>query len=292
MTTLPMAGRTVLITGANTGIGRATAEELARRGARLFLACRSEAKTLPVLEAIRRQTPAAKVDFLALDLADLDSVRRCAATFLARGEPLHVLLNNAGLAGSRGTTKQGFELTFGVNHLGHFLLTQLLLPRLRESAPARIVNVASMAHYEATRIDWDALQKPTRTLTGLTEYEVSKLCNVLFTAECARRLKGSGVHSYALHPGVIASDVWRKVPWPLRYFMTRRMRSVQEGSAASLYCASSPEVAGHDGRYYDWTTQEKEPSKLAQDRELARLLWQRSEEWTRAPDVQQASATR
>jgi retinol dehydrogenase-12 len=266
------------------------------------------AKTLPVLEAIRREQPAAKVDFLPLDLADLDSVRSCAAAFLARNEPLHVLLNNAGLAGSRGTTRQGFELTFGVNHLGHFLLTQLLLPRLKESARghhgevpgpdgptppgARIVNVASMAHYEATRIDWDALQRPTRTLTGLTEYEVSKLCNVLFTAECARRLQGTGVHSYALHPGVIASDVWRKVPWPLRYFMTRRMRTVAEGSAASLYCATSPEVADHDGRYYDWTTKEKEPSKLAQDRELARLLWQRSEEWTRAPALQQASATR
>jgi retinol dehydrogenase-12 len=281
MTTLPMAGRTVLITGANTGIGRATAEELARRGARLFLACRSEAKTAPVLEAIRRQSPGVKVDFLPLDLADLDSVRACAARFLERGEPLHVLLNNAGLGGQRGITKQGFELAFGTNHLGHFLLTQLLLPRLEESAPARIVNVASMAHYEAKAIDWDRLRKPTRTLTGLTEYEVSKLCNVLFTLESARRLKGTGVHSYACHPGVIASDVWRAVPWPLRWVLTRKMATPEQGSAAPLHCATSPAVADHDGRYYDWTTKEKEPAALARDAALAKKLWEQSDAWCR-----------
>jgi retinol dehydrogenase-12 len=282
MTMSAMAGRTVLITGANTGIGRATAVELARRGARLFLACRSEAKTAPVIEAIRRHSPAAKVDFLPLDLGDLESVRRCASLFLGRGEPLHVLLNNAGLGGTRGVTKQGFELAFGVNHLGHFLLTQLLLPRLRESAPARIVNVASKAHFEARHIDWEGLEKRTRTLTGLTEYEVSKLCNVLFTLESARRLKGTGVHSYACHPGVIASDVWRAVPWPLRALMTRKMATVEQGSAAPLYCATSPEVADHDGRYYDWTTCEVEPSALARDRDLAQTLWERSEAWVAA----------
>jgi retinol dehydrogenase-12 len=281
MTTLPMDGRTVLITGANTGIGRATAEELARRGARLFLACRSEAKTLPVLEAIRRENPGAAVDFLPLDLTDLESVRRCAAQFLARAEPLHVLLNNAGLGGTRGATKQGFELAFGVNHLGHFLLTQLLLPRLKESAPARIVNLASKAHFEATKLDFEALRRPTKTLTGLTEYEVSKLCNVLFTTESARRLQGTGVHSYACHPGVIASDVWRSVPWPLRFLMTRKMATVEQGSAAPLHCASSPEVADHDGRYYDWTTREQEPSALARDRDLAKKLWEQSEAWVR-----------
>src|SRR5262245_37527212 len=163
-----LAGKTFLVTGANTGIGRVTAETLARRGGKVFLACRSEDKTRPVLDAIR--AAGGEAEFLALDLGSLASVRASAKAFLDRGEPLHVLINNAGLAGVRGLTKDGFELIFGTNHLGPFLFTTLLLPRLRESAPARIVNVSSKAHYEAKGIDWDVLRKPTATITGLREY--------------------------------------------------------------------------------------------------------------------------
>jgi retinol dehydrogenase 12 len=273
--------RTFLITGANTGIGRVTAEALGRRGGKVFLACRSEEKARPVLDGIRGAGGAA--EFLALDLGSLASVRAAAAAFLARGEPLHVLVNNAGLAGSRGTTTDGFELLFGINHLGPFLLTTLLLPRLRESSSqgARIVNVSSKAHYQAEGIDWDALRKPTRTLTSLDEYEVSKLCNVLFTRELSRGKAGPGVHSYALHPGVIASDIWRKVPWPIRPLMRWRMKTVDEGARTTLHCATSPAVAGHDGRYYD-ECQEKKPARLAEDVALAKKLWEKSEAWTTA----------
>ena len=274
---MDLAGKHVIVTGANTGIGRVTAETLARRGARVFLACRSEEKTRPVLASIRDAGGAA--EFLPLDLGSLASVRACAKAFLDRGEPLHVLVNNAGLAGSRGLTADGFELLFGTNHLGPFLLTTLLLPRLRASAPARIVNVASKAHYDAKGIDWDALRKPTRTITSLREYEVSKLCNILFTKDLARGKAGPGVHSYALHPGVIASDIWRKIPWPIRPLVVRKMLTVEQGAETSLYCATSPEVADHDGRYYDHS-QEKAPSALCEDAALAKTLWERCEAWT------------
>lgn len=274
-----LGGKTYLVTGANTGIGRVTAETLARRGGKVFLACRSEEKAAPVLEAIRRD--GGQAHFLALDLGSLASVRRAAETFLSRDEPLHVLVNNAGMAGSRGTTKDGFELLFGTNHLGPFLLTTLLLPRLQASAPARIVNVSSKAHYDAKAIDWDALRKPTRAITSLPEYAVSKLCNVLFTKELARGKAGPGVHSYSLHPGVIASDIWRKIPWPIRPLMLSRMITVEEGAQTSLHCATSRDVEAQDGRYYD-NLKEKAPSRLAEDVLLAKTLWEKSEAWSAA----------
>ncbi|APR84655.1 Putative oxidoreductase/Short-chain dehydrogenase [Minicystis rosea] len=271
-----LTGKVFLVTGANTGIGRVTAETLARRGGKVFLACRSEEKTRPVLEGIRAAGGTA--EFLALDLGSLASVRAAAKTFLDRGEPLHVLINNAGLAGPRGLTQDGFELTFGTNHLGPFLFTSLLLPRLRESAPARIVNVASKAHYDAKGIDWDALKKPTRTITTMHEYQISKLCNVLFTKELARGKAGEGVKSYSLHPGVVASDIWRKIPWPIRPLILKGMITVEEGAQTSLYCATSPEVEGQDGLYYD-KSREKKPNRLADDVGLAKELWAKSEAW-------------
>ena len=126
---------------------------------------------------------------------------------------------------------------FGVNHLGHFAFTSALLGRLTASGPARVVTVSSDAHYSAPGIDFDALRRPARGITGLPAYAVSKLCNVLFSAELSRRLAGTGVTTYALHPGVVASDIWRRVPWPVRPLVTRRMLSVDQGAATSLYCA-------------------------------------------------------
>src|SRR5216684_3030428 len=273
-------GRTFLVTGANTGIGRATAEGLARQGGRVYVAARSPDKGEAAVAGIRASTGNDAVWFLPLDLADLNSVRACAAAFLARGEPLHVLVNNAGVGGARGLTKQGFELTFGINHLGHFALTQLLLERLTESAPARVVTVASDAHYSARGIDFEALRRRTRGLTALREYAVSKLCNVLFSAELARRTAGTGVTTYALHPGVVASDIWRRVPWPVRPLIQRRMLSTTEGAETSLYCATSPEVAQASGLFYDRCAP-RAPSAVATP-ELAAELWKRSEEWTAA----------
>jgi retinol dehydrogenase-12 len=189
-----------------------------------------------------------------------------------------VLINNAGVGGARGVTKQGFELMFGVNHLGHFLLTQLLLDRLTASGPARVVTVASDSHYSARGIDWAAVRRPARGITGLGEYAVSKLCNVLFSQELARRTAGTGVTTYALHPGVVASDIWRRVPWPVRPLITRRMLTVEQGAETSLYCATSPSVACDSGLFYD-ACAVREPSAVATP-ELAGSLWTQSAEWT------------
>lgn len=273
-----LEGRTMLVTGANSGIGRATALALGKRGARLFLAGRSEERTRPVMEEIR-SSGNDQVTFLPVDLGDLASVRDCAARFLASGAPLHVLINNAGLAGRRGLTPDGFELAFGVNHLGPFLLTELVVPRLKESAPSRIVNVSSRGHYRARGIDFGSLRKPTRTATALAEYNVSKLCNVLHAKDLARRLEGTGVTTYSLHPGVIASDVWREVPWPVRSLIKAFMRSSEEGAETSIWCATAPELAHQTGRYYD-ACREKRPSALAEDEALSKELWERSVEWT------------
>src|SRR5688500_11224847 len=162
-----LAGKTFVITGANTGIGKITARKLAQRGAHVILACRSADKTQPVIDKLDRETDNDNIEFLALDLADLDSVPKDADELLARKTPIHGLINNAGLAGQRGTTKDGFELTFGTNHLGHYLFTRLLLDRIKQSGPARIVNVASASHYRAKKLDWEALREKTRTRTGL-----------------------------------------------------------------------------------------------------------------------------
>lgn len=272
-----LESRFIVVTGANTGIGRITALRLAERGAHVVLACRSKEKTDPVLTAIRQSGGTA--EWVELDLGDLTQVRRCAEELLLRDRPIDVLLNNAGLAGQRGQTRQGFELAFGTNHLGHFLLTVLLMPRLR--AGSRIVNVSSKAHYVPKGIDFEALRMPTRSLMGVPEYQVSKLANVLFTKELARRIGHTGVHSYALHPGVVGTDVWRSIPWPFRSVLTAFMITPEQGAETSLYCAASPEVADHDGRYYD-KCRERRPSRVSEDAALAKALWDKSVEWTGA----------
>lgn len=274
----PLRGKTCVITGANTGIGRATAHELAARGAHVILACRNVEKGQEAVDAIRRDTGNEEVEPLALDLASFDSVRSAAKTLLSRDIRIPLLINNAGLAGQRGLTKDGFEIHFGTNHLGHFLFTKLLLDRIEESGPARIVHVASKAHYDAKALDFSVVRESTKTITGVPEYSVSKLANVLYSAELARRLAGTDVCSYSLHPGVVASDAWRRIPWPIRWFVTRGMISNEEGAKTSVYCATSPEVAGESGYYYD-RCRKKEPSKLAQDEKLAAELWERSEAW-------------
>jgi NAD(P)-dependent dehydrogenase (short-subunit alcohol dehydrogenase family) len=275
-----LAGRTFLVTGGNTGIGLATVRGLAARGGRVHIACRSPEKAQAAVARIAAETGNDAAGFLPLDLASLASVRRCAGTFLALGQPLHGLINNAGVGGRRGLTADGFELTFGVNHLGHFALTAALAGNLAASAPARVVTVSSDSHYQARGVDFAALRGPTRSLTGLREYAVSKLCNVLFAQELARRMQGRGVTSCALHPGMVASDIWRRVPWPVRPLLTRRMLSAEQGGQTSLYCATAPELAGVSGRFYD-NCREREPSPAATP-ELGRLLWERSEAWAAA----------
>ncbi len=282
MTTTDLNGRVALVTGANTGIGRVTARELALRGAHVFLACRSQAKTQVVLDEIaERSQGKAKAEFIALDLGDLASVRRCADEFLARDLPLHLLINNAGLAGQKGMTASGFELTFGTNHVGPFLLTRLLIEKLKASAPARIVVVASKAHRHVSDIDFSLQHQATRSIGGLKEYSVSKLANILFVDELARRLMGTGVHAYALHPGVVASEVWRGVPDFLARFLKLFMLSPEAGAATTLYCATSSQCAEQSGLYYD-DCAVREPSFAARNHELADRLWRESEAWTQA----------
>jgi NAD(P)-dependent dehydrogenase (short-subunit alcohol dehydrogenase family) len=272
-------GKNVLITGGNTGIGRATAEILGREKARLFLACRSEEKTKPVLDALHAQ--GVEAYFLPLDLSNLESVRACAQSFLKRNEPLQVLVNNAGVASARGVTRQGFETTFGTNHLGHFLLTLWLRPALAQASSARVVVVASRAH-KRLRLDtlpWASFQKRTQTVTGFHEYAVSKLCNVLFARELARRWPPHWARSYAVHPGVIKSDIWRRIPQPFRALASLFMDSNELGARASVRCALDPALEEHNGRYYKETGAPSHPSALAQNDALAQKLWEKSLEW-------------
>ena len=278
-----LAGRTFLVTGANAGIGLATATDLARRGARVWIACRSKAKGEAALAAISAQTGSDQVRLHELDLGNLASARRSAQEFIALGEPLHVLINNAGIGGQRGITTDGFELQFGVNHLGHFAFTSELLPLLRDSGQARIVIVASDAHYQAKGIDFETLRSRTKSIIGMREYSVSKLCNVLFAAELARRLSGTDVTTYSLHPGVVASEIWRRVPWPIRPIITSRMLTIEQGAQTSLYCATSEQVSEDSGKYFE-KCQVTDPSKVVTP-ELAAELWDYSEKWTKESAV-------
>ena len=278
-----LEGRTFLVTGASSGIGLHAAAALARGGARVFLGCRSIEKADATAAALRARAGAAgaalALEPFAADLGDLASVRTAAAAFVAGGVPLHGLVNNAGVAGVKGQTRDGFELTFGVNHLGPFLLTRLLEPALRAAGRARVANVASNAHRGATGIDFAALRRPTPSLVGWPEYSVSKLCNVLFTRELARRWAGSGVTSYALHPGVVATGLWRRVPQPLRWLMMRAMISPEEGSRTIVYCATAPDLANASGHYYR-EEREARASAAGEDDALAARLWEESERMT------------
>ncbi len=275
---LPDQSRKVaIVTGANTGIGRVTAQELARAGARVYLACRNSDKAASAAEDIRAEVPSADLALLPLDLGSMSAVRSAAENFLATGEPLHLLVNNAGLV-APGLTSDGFGMTFGVNHVGTALFTKLLLERLRSSAPARIVTVASRAHMRASGIPFDALRQPTSSGRSFVEYCESKLANVLWSAELGRALEGTGVTTYALHPGVVASDVWRSV-WPgVRHFIKLFMVSVEDGARTSLYCATAPELAAQSGLYYA-NERERTPRNRGTDSQLAAELWRRTEGW-------------
>lgn len=271
-----LTGQTFLVTGPTAGVGRVTALTLATRGGHVVLAARSLAKATALEAEIK--AAGGSCETLELDTSSLESVRVAATRYLDAGRPLDVLINNAGMAGQRGLSVDGFELTFATNHLGHFLLTEMLLPLLRASAQGRVVIVASEAHYRVRAIDWDALRRPTASTTGFAEYSVSKLCNVLHGAELARRLEGSHVTTYSLHPGVVATDVWRNVPSPIAWIIKRFMLTAEEGARTQLRCATAPELASETGLYYD-KERPREPSRLARDPALARALWEKSSEW-------------
>ena len=278
-----LQGRTFLVTGANSGLGRAMVEALAARGGKVVLACRSEERTRPVLDAIRAGNRSADAAFLPLDVADLDSVRRAAASFLATGRPLDALVNNAGVAGTRALSPQGFDLTYATNHIGPFLLTDLLLPAVRRAAQGRIVNVSSIAHMQVKAIDWSVLQRRTvPERSRFHAYAVTKLMNVLHAKELARRLAGSAVTTYAVHPGGVRSNIWRSLPQPLRWLILLFLVSNEEGARTQLRCATDPELATETGRYYD-KSREAPCNPLANDEALAKELWVRTEAAVAAP---------
>ena len=269
--------RTFLVTGANTGIGKATAQGLAATGQRVILAGRSVEATTAAMELIHLATGNDNLEHLPLDLADLDSVRRAVHALHETGTPIDVLIANAGVAGQRGRTAQGFELAFGVNHLGHFALVTGVLDLVLAGTSPRVVVVSSDSHYQATGLPEDRLRRATRSITGLPEYARSKLANVLFAQELARRVPAGDLGVHALHPGVIASDIWRRVPEPVRSLMTRKMATTTEGAQTSLWCATSNDLLGESGGYYA-DCAPKEPSPVATP-ELAEWLWRKSEAW-------------
>jgi NAD(P)-dependent dehydrogenase (short-subunit alcohol dehydrogenase family) len=279
----PMDGRTVVVTGGNSGVGKATATALAAAGARTVITARNRARGEVAVADIRRASGSGHVDLVVFDLADLASVGEGAATLLDRYEHIHVLVNNAGLVLSdRAVTKDGFEATFAINHLGPFHLTQLLTDRLVASAPARVVNVASTAHRSARAgVGFGDLQSEQH-YRGMQVYGRSKLANILFTNELARRLPPTQVTANSLHPGTVATGYARdgdasgflafgvKVIKPF-------IRTPEQGARTSVYLASSPEVAGVTGRYFV-SCRPRTPSVAARDEDAAGLLWSISEE--------------
>jgi NAD(P)-dependent dehydrogenase (short-subunit alcohol dehydrogenase family) len=269
-----MTGKTCVVTGASSGIGFETALELARRGARVTLVSRSAERCQAAAERIRQETGNAEVGYIAADLSLLAEVRRAAEEILKREERLDVLVNNAGgFFWKRMETAEGLEMTFALNHLNYFLLTNLLLEKLKASAPSRIVCVSSDAH-RGGRLNFDDLQNK-RKYAGFPAYAQSKLMNVLFTYELSRRLAGSGVTANALHPGFVASGFGKNNGLLFRVAMPLAQLgaiSPQEGARTSITLASSPELEGVSGKYF---TKEKEvqSAPASYDEESARRLW-------------------
>ncbi|MEN8159600.1 MAG: SDR family oxidoreductase [Myxococcota bacterium] len=278
--------KTIVLTGATSGIGRATALGLARLGTRLILVGRDPGRAEETRAAIRETTARDDVEILLGDFASQAEVRRVADEILARTDAIHVLLNNAGVTlMRRSETQDGLETTFAVNHLAYFLLTGLLLPRILAAAPgARIVNVASDAHRFGA-LDFDDLQSE-RSYGGMRVYGRSKTANILFTVELARRLEGRGVTVNALHPGAVATRLGRG-HGPVLDLVQRAagvfMKRPEQGAETSLYLATSPEVEAVTGRYFA-SCREKEPEAYATDGVSARRLWEISAQLTGLSD--------
>jgi retinol dehydrogenase 12 len=272
-----------VITGANTGIGLETAKAFAASPGTIVMACRNTAKGEAAAQAVRSIAPHADVQVLKLDLADLSSVRDAADEILSRWDRLDVLVNNAGgMQSEHRTTAQGFEMTFGVNHLAHFYLTNCVLGRLKHSAPSRIVNVASTAHKFASKgMQWDDLQS-TKVFKPFKVYGYSKLANILFTRELAHRLIGTGVTATCCHPGSVKSEFGHdgEMGGVLGWLNTSpiggigRISSVK-GAETQVYLATSPEVATATGGYYI-RKKLKATSKHGADDVAAKKLWDAS----------------
>lgn len=296
-----LRGQVAIVTGANSGIGLVTAQQLARQGALVVLSVRRLKEGQGAADSIRQAVPTARLEVRELDLGDLESVRRFASGFLATHDRLHLLINNAGVMNTpRGRTKDGFETQLGVNHLGHFLLTSLLTARLIESAPARIVNLSSCYHDRAMGregdIHFDDLFFERSKYDGWTAYAQSKLANLLHARELARRLIGTGVTAVSVHPGWVRTSLMRhSMPSWLQVATRPVLRALGmiepwEGAQSSLYAALAPEVEAHPGAFFSQVGLYRErsanaggwplrsPNPNAHDDAKARRLWEISEE--------------
>ena len=270
-------GSTCIVTGANAGIGKATAIEMARMGARVVMVCRNRERGRQALVEVCQESGSSAVDLILTDLSVRQEVRDLAARIAKEYPQVDVLVNNAGLfLKKREETADGLETTFAVNHLAYFILTLDLIETLKASAPARIVNVASSAH-TGNKLDFDDLQG-ARKYSGWKAYGRSKLANVLFTYELARRLEGTGVTANVLHPGVVASQFGRagngllSLAWSLG---GRFMKTSEEGARTSVYLASSPDVDGVSGGYFA-NEKPARSSRESMDKEAAARLWEES----------------
>lgn len=266
--------RIAVVTGANTGIGKEIARGLARQDLNVVLACRDLDRADAARREITEETGNREVEAMHLDLAKLDSIRQFSTRLRSRHEKVDVLVNNAGVSHQiRASTTDGFEATFGVNFLGPFLLTNLLLDLLERAAPSRIVNLASSVHYNAHINPNDP--EMNQGWGNRAAYANSKLADVLFTLELARRLKGTGVTANCYNPGLVRSEFFRNyhpIPFMLRVVLKVMGRSPQEGADTGVYLASAYEVAAMSGGYYE-NRKLKRPSNEARDEELARWLW-------------------
>lgn len=274
-----MKGKTCIITGATGGIGLEAAARLGVLGARLMLVGRSRDKGEAALARLRARAPSVAVEMHYADLSRSDDIVRLARDLLGTARRIDVLLNNAGaFFARRAITPDGLERTFALNHMGYFRLTALLRPRLIDSAPARVINIASDAHRGA-RLDFADLQC-SQDYTGWKAYRRSKLANILFTRELARRLQGTGVTANCLHPGFVATGFGDNNPgiWRIMIGIAKRISAipVQSGAETPVYVACSSELAGTTGKYFE-KCREQEPDPAAQDDEAAAQLWKESE---------------
>lgn len=278
-----LKGKSVLVTGATNGIGLETARELSRLGGQVTIVSRDAGKCAEVAARIGSRETGNPVEWIAADLSTLEGIMHAAMTFKQRHTRLHILVNNAGaIFNQRTLTPDGIEKTFALNHIGYFLLTILLLDALKASAPARIVNVSSRWHEKVNGLDFDNLQGEKR-YSGEEAYARSKLCNVLFTYELARRLQNSGVTANALHPGYVNTGFALNNGWPYRVFAKAAAslfaQSPARGAQTSILLASSPEVEGVTGKYFAHC-KETVSSPASHDMTAAERLWQVSLELT------------
>jgi len=279
---IDLSGKTIIVTGCNTGIGLETVIDLAGRGAKVVMACRNLEKAAVAKDRAlaESQCKPENIVIQQLDLSSFASIRKFANEFIQSGERLDILINNAGVMNCPyGKTEDGFEMHWGTNHLGPFLLTNLLLDTIKKYTPSRIVNLSSDAHRGGNPLPWDDLNNDTIKYSRWNAYCRSKLMNILFTKELEKKIRGTGVTTYAVHPGVVRTDLWRHT-FKEGSCLTcccagarKAFKTPEHGAQTTLYCALAPELAEVSGKYYA-DCKEKQPTNSAKKDVSAARLWE------------------